>query len=204
MITTQDLEQIMETAVKVQIPQPERYYYKCRDCLTPVTLSETISKSKISLSCECGSSPKSMIYMGRVNGTGYVIQTEVQCKCNEVCANAQGPNCNCACGGTNHGDGLAAYVEVDVVTGKVSAKSTPKDKAKAHAEWFRAKLAWIESGDYLGSDKEAWELQRKGGWNNDYKQWIRITKKQQMALKFKESKSYKHREKVLAEIEGMV
>ena len=51
-------------------------------------------------------------FMGEVKGPR-LTQPEDRCPCDRRCTNATGPNCECSCGGVNHGSGRLVSVDVD-------------------------------------------------------------------------------------------
>ncbi len=81
-----------------------RYYYRCVSCLSVATLQEKAAD----LQCVCGGRVE---FLGPVTRVAHYARTEVVPKCDGRCVNAQGPTCDCPCGGENHGTGLAGYVE---------------------------------------------------------------------------------------------
>lgn len=143
-----------------------RWYIRCRDCLVvscidaPVILPKGMPSSdrrRIVYATEpsglcgiCGGKVESMGYVG--TNSAYVQKpilytgTHTECKCNEKCANATGPNCDCQCDGANHGAGMAAFVTVDDYTAAPVYRPPTKspEKAKARAEEYRAEreAAW--------------------------------------------------------------
>ena len=102
-------------------------YFKCSDCLTAMTSKENPSV------CACGGK---LSFMGMVYGAAFG-HTEERCACDERCTNAQGPSCDCKCGGENHGTGRV--IETVVIDGIVKVKAlTEKDTQRAD-EWRTVK-----------------------------------------------------------------
>lgn len=161
------------------------HYFKCVDCLTPVTSHERRS----TFACDCGGS--TFKYMGEVLRDRTVVQGSV-CKCNEVCVHATGPNCNCECGGTNHGLGMLGYEKIGIVTGKAVFGVKCKDKAKAHGAWYREHLAKFEA--YRAS---------RPTMNIDY-DFIKVTNALVAISQFKKARTVKKRENLVKKIEGLV
>jgi hypothetical protein len=104
----------------------KRAYFKCIDCLTAFAV-ENID-SKILIKCACG---------GRAELMGHVIQdrlvkTELRVPCDDRCTNAQGPSCNCQCGGEHHGTGRLVEVHTsmngDLVAQVSKAESIERGK----------------------------------------------------------------------------
>ena len=163
----------------------ELHYFKCVDCLTPVT-----SHSRhTTFNCDCGGT--NFKYMGIVLRDKTVLQDKV-CKCNELCTFASGPNCNCACGGLNHGLGMLGYEKVGVVTGKAILGVKCKDKAKAHGAWYREHLVKFEA--YRASRPTV-------GATDDF---FKITSALIAIGEFKKARTVKKRENLVKKIEGLV
>ena len=102
-----------------------RWYWKCRDCLGVGAVNESLPNG-----CRCGACGGEMWCMGQVMGTSRIGHTETRCACDARCTAAPGPNCDCRCGGENHGTG--AVVQVDVVTGSVPvARCADSNKLRA-------------------------------------------------------------------------
>ena len=103
-------------------------------------------------------------YMGRVE-RGRVVEDEEDCPCDARCTAARGPNCDCSCGGENHGSDRLVKIIRD--KGKAPRLSPIDDeKARARAEEYRAALeaandrfrtefaseiAAKEKGEFVGS-----------------------------------------------------
>lgn len=168
------------------------FYYKCLDCLTPVALE---TRSTEDLFCDCGSNNR-FEYMGRVQANGDITKQEEQCKCNSSCTHASGPSCDCECGGRNHGHGRKAYIVVDKVTGKARQHIKVNEKSIAHAVWFRDVLAQMAQTSFLGILEDA--ALRRGP--TDWTAQRRLWSVQTLIRKFKYAKTFKGREKILADI----
>lgn len=91
-----------------------RTYYKCIDCLSTFAINpdpdikynqsnKKIFKSEQNIKCECGSIQFDK--MGHVEKFNFVTGYHNECPCDGRCTNARGPNCDCQCGGENHGTG---------------------------------------------------------------------------------------------------
>ena len=87
--------------------QSSRHFWKCPLCLT-VAATEGCTHSRVN----CGHCKLEMAYMGRVS-QNRLVQTEERCKCDARCTFATGPNCDCSCGGVNHGSKMMVEVTVD-------------------------------------------------------------------------------------------
>jgi hypothetical protein len=84
-----------------------RHFWKCPLCLT-VAATEGSNVGSLS----CGHCKVAMSYMGRVS-QNRLVRTEERCKCDARCTFATGPNCDCQCGGVNHGSQMLVEVTVD-------------------------------------------------------------------------------------------
>lgn len=115
-----------------------RTYYRCRTCLAAFTTENPIPRAadgRLNAVCECDGN---LERMGVVCGPVYGRET-VLCKCDERCTFATGPNCDCQCGGKNHGAGMAAMEIGFKADGKVILRSCD-EKARSRAEEFRKEL----------------------------------------------------------------
>lgn len=65
---------------------------KCRSCKT-VICRETIWRSGSNVKCQCGQVVKLRAIFGNTSSK----------RCDARCTSATGPNCDCQCGGKNHG-----------------------------------------------------------------------------------------------------
>lgn len=107
-----------------------RYYVRCVDCLglSVVDLKERAAWGK----CACGGALESM---GRIRGDTWG-NTATRCACDARCTCASGPNCDCSCGGANHGSGLV--VEYWIEGGRVNLRRVGRIDDSAAAEWRAA------------------------------------------------------------------
>jgi len=128
-----------------------RWFYKCVDCLsvmavdnrlTPQYASVTPNAHGVSYAYKlgtCGLCNGKLEEMGQVKGTALTKPGE-RCPCDERCTSASGPNCNCQCGGENHGSGRMAQVEI--IVGNVPRVTPANDSAAlTRAAEYRAALA---------------------------------------------------------------
>ena len=79
-----------------------RRCYRCCDCLDVVFTVESAKGA----ACVCGGYVE---FLGRVEGMR-LTELRAECPCDERCTSARGPNCDCGCGGKNHGKGLVVRV----------------------------------------------------------------------------------------------
>jgi len=101
-----------------------RHFWKCPLCLT-VAATEGSNVGSLS----CGYCKVAMSYMGRVS-QNRLVRTEERCKCDARCTFATGPNCDCQCGGVNHGSKVLVEVTIDC-----GAVPTANVKPTAQALW---------------------------------------------------------------------
>lgn len=73
-----------------------RHYWRCIDCLQVGAASERPAAMQCA---DCGGT---LEYMGRVQADR-LVREEERCPCDHRCTGAIGPNCECKCGGENHG-----------------------------------------------------------------------------------------------------
>lgn len=105
-----------------------RTFWKCRICLCIAAVDERPNRLMCSLCNE------EMSLMGEVK-QDKLIRHEHRCPCDARCTNAQGPNCECQCGGANHGRG---FVVVPVIVGGVPQVTPIDDKAISRRDEFIA------------------------------------------------------------------
>lgn len=116
-----------------------RHCYRCADCLEVVFVDGDVHRQ-----LECGVCGGRFECMGRVGRSGRLEVDHYECACDARCTGARGPQCDCQCGGVNHGTGRVVLVTSDA--GAVP-RAMPKDAAKANArvaEW-REVVAAIEA-----------------------------------------------------------
>jgi hypothetical protein len=90
-----------------------------------------------------------------------VYQLATACACDERCTNASGPNCDCSCGGKNHG--TRKTVQVEIYMGKVKILSQVDAKSLARAAEFRQAKKEAEERFNLVHGQNA-ESIRQGVW----------------------------------------
>ena len=137
----------------------QRRYYKCSDCLSPMVTEERLDSSA---ECFCGGS---LACMGMVKQDSHIHHEYSVTPCNTLCTDATGPNCNCSCGGKNHGVQRRADIQRDEDRG--IAILTPPDRDKAvsvaaeyraakEAAWQRLVAKWGEDLDTAGWIANRW------------------------------------------------
>lgn len=79
--------------------QARRDFWRCPTCLSVWSTDDCPRTPHCSL-CEIEAEHMGEVHRFRLR------QMETYCPCDARCTNAIGPNCECSCGGTNHGKGL--------------------------------------------------------------------------------------------------
>ncbi len=151
-------------------PSPSRnlglWYLRCRVCLTVVSVNWTdprLSPEDALRNAECGTCRGAIEIMGRVARSRRLEQyAETVAACDERCVDATGPNCNCACGGENHGTGRVVELWRDA--GGVPRVAVPtSDEAAARVAEFHALRAEFDAAAE-SSGLKALRERRRGGW----------------------------------------
>lgn len=89
-----------------------RWYVRCTDCLAVGVLLEQPTHD---LQCgTCGGKIESMGKVSFVNGIKHLTEEVHKCPCDARCTHAIGPQCDCPCGGANHGTGRVITVVHDL------------------------------------------------------------------------------------------
>lgn len=138
-----------------QVTTVNRWFYRCRDCLAVVAIdSETPLRPYWHVpQATCAACKGDMELMGRVSRDhAALVKDEERCACDARCTHAMGPNCDCKCGGENHGTGKV--VEVVVVVGGVPVISVEAtaDLLRIATQWRQA-IALVEAAKTAISDK---------------------------------------------------
>lgn len=113
-----------------------RWFLRCRLCLSIAAVdAQSLPKGTMT----CGACDGPVEIMGRVDGCTSHLETG--CKCDARCTNAKGPNCDCSCGGANHGKGMMTTITpvFDPSLPHV-VNITATDKALAIVKEFREAL----------------------------------------------------------------
>lgn len=137
--------QEITTEPAAPVKQSPKHFYRCNDCLTVAVTREEIKptydqKTGARHYATCDACGGDVEYMGRTQTeTGItLVKNEYRCPCDDRCTSARGPNCDCKCGGKNHGSNLV--VEVITAVGTLPKLMTPPS-ARRNAEQFRALYA---------------------------------------------------------------
>lgn len=118
-----------------QNPRVPRWYVRCSDCLSIAAVDAAESPNVAA--CACGGKIEAM---GKVTRFGRLhVSTREETPCDDRCTGAQGPKCDCPCGGENHGSGRV--VKIDVTTGVPHIVMLDPEQAAARATEYRAALA---------------------------------------------------------------
>lgn len=147
-----------------------RWFWRCRDCLTVVAVEAELSVNWNNTTHRaehpaCGLCGGEMKSMGRVQRDRLVNDTTA-CACDGRCTGATGPNCDCRCGGENHGTGRVVAVTIDA--GKVPVVRVPdSEKSRRVAAEWRAAL------EPLRAERNAIAERRAAGWipRDQYDRW---------------------------------
>lgn len=123
----------------------ERNFYRCADCLSVVAVDGRRQR----IQCACGGE---LEHMGRVEGDR-LTQTKYLCPCDGRCTGALGPNCDCQCGGANHGSGRVVEVQVDA--GRAVARPVNLAQAQIIAGEYRRAVAAAKARGW-----QPWKLRR--------------------------------------------
>jgi len=125
---------------------PLRYYYRCRECLSVSSVDGQELAGAI-----CGACGGRLESMGRVSGytPNSLVKDRQQCVCDGRCTCADGPLCDCHCGGKNHGlrrRGGIDWIWVEAKQCKVP-RVTPRrpDLARMMAEEYRQAVRAAEA-----------------------------------------------------------
>ncbi len=98
-----------------------RWFLRCTGCLEVMALESDFEPNVFRTNPKaptCGICGSTLENMGRVQRDRLVTDTML-CKCDDRCTSARGPLCQCACGGKNHGHGMAGYLRVSDDAGAV-------------------------------------------------------------------------------------
>jgi hypothetical protein len=169
-------------------PLTRRLYYRCHDCLT--TLCVELDNRQRAICGICGG-PMDFLGVVQPDNKSYARSAE-QCLCNDQCQTASGPNCDCHCGGKNHGIG---YRTVVVVVDRGTVKLSPaadQPAALARANQYRAELenARARIAAELGAD---WKAYTAGGYVQSTARWNQCRTCAEALREAKKGKMHKSR-----------
>lgn len=124
----------------------QRWFYRCVGCLSVtaanVELTQRWTGKAYGAPGRCGACGDEVESMGRVGSAGRIVKDSLRCPCDERCTGALGPNCECKCGGANHGTNMLVKVETDV-GGVPVLRPIDADKAVRVAEEYRSLLGLL-------------------------------------------------------------
>lgn len=95
--------------------------YRCSTCLCLFVSGDLPFGSRVQCGVCGGKAIERMGVVYRKSPDKLTLeQTEHACKCNEVCVWAQGPRCECSCGGQNHQTGIRGYTRISWIEEKAA------------------------------------------------------------------------------------
>ncbi len=169
-----------------------RHFYRCIECLELTVID---GDQRYEILCDCGAR---LDYMGHVHGDTLRIDTE-RSACDDRCTSATGPNCDCGCGGKNHGTNRV--VQVQIITGavpRVAARANLATRCAQVAAWQRAILEARERAD--AATHGAISAMQRREWIANKDLWWRATDLQKSIRKAAGYQTHKRRMAALAAI----
>ena len=136
-----------------------------------------------------------MLFMGKIKGDRY-IKTELKCDCDDRCTSARGPDCDCKCGGENHGKSLEAYHKVILASGKIEVASNHDDCIDLGRAWQA--LATDGNAAYNAKYAKLLEMKKNGEWI-ERKAFLEMVDSVNEYHRICAMKMYKSREKKMRE-----
>lgn len=88
----------------------------------------------------CAACSGSIEIMGAVRQER-LVKTAIRCPCDARCTFAAGPNCDCSCGGKNHGSQITVSVAMDVGGIPRISPANPEKARRVSQEWEAAQAA---------------------------------------------------------------
>ena len=191
----------------------DRNFYRCLYCckvfaLDGVAQEKTgawngmvLYKHHVMPYCDCGGGKwatekrSSVEWMGKVQGN-YVIKVEDRCPCDARCTHAMGPQCDCVCGGLNHGTQAMVKVVTNVQGVPQIVTTDLQDRLIAVAEFEEAAA---EVKKIIDADPGVQNI-RKRVWIKDRAEWDRAFKLMNTVDKARKLKTMAGRMKALAKV----
>ena len=140
-------------------PQPiNRWYWRCTGCLAVVAVETELTTkwvNNVAANPQCSICGEDCECMGRVSG-GHLVHDRTRCACDARCTSATGPNCDCSCGGVNHGTGA-------VVPYEVNAGGIPVIQVPDTAKRLQIVLEWRAAIEPLVRERNALAAERRLG-----------------------------------------
>ena len=184
----------INTTVYVSDAGNFRYCFKCADCIAVFFIEESdpnFARNIRQVECDCGGIAS---LMGRVHKER-ILKDCVAPACDGRCTSSMGPNCNCHCGGANHGTGAIVKYTKDV------SNKIPKAHNDANIgvaiEW-RDGLRDTAARMAKKYGAETLEKYLNGDWIGDL--YCKVYKDYQKILIAKELKTHKGRMLKLASV----
>lgn len=146
-----------------------RYFYRCDACLELAVIE---GKQLREVQCDCGGTLR---FLGRTTPLGYgLFKVEQRCPCDARCTGATGPNCDCSCGGTNHGTKRLVGVLTSAGAIPRIADRASLEERLARVDLWKAELAAARerinertggaykrylAGEYIASSTLYWKVE---------------------------------------------
>ena len=135
----------------------QRTFYRCPQCLVIVALEKPAPSGFFCDNCKTDTHSAAFEFMGQVSGNRLISEKD-RCPCDDRCTSARGPNCECSCGGENHGIGwVTIVIDVGGVPSVTQAKGAVANLA-----------AWHDFQDRL----DALTLQAKARFGDDFGRYL--------------------------------
>lgn len=112
----------------------KRWFLRCRGCLSVMATHAERPDPGI----RCSACEGTIEVMGMVRQER-LTQTAVRCACDLRCTMAMGPNCDCQCGGKNHGSQITVTVVKDLGGVPRITPVNPEKARRVYGEWLQAK-----------------------------------------------------------------
>jgi hypothetical protein len=171
-----------------------RWFLRCPECLSVVA---TDVESNLPPKIHCSVCHVPVEVMGRVY-RDTLVKDEELCPCDDRCTAAQGPHCDCKCGGKNHGSHALVWVTV-VVGGVPTVTPIDIEKARETAKAYKEAREKAESA-LQAKYGAVLEEMKKGGWVKDYTLWRTVRELQVGVRKASKMKSQWARIKAFGKI----
>lgn len=173
-----------EPRVSAPIKPPafvKRFFYRCADCLTVAATMDKLPEARANWggnvpTAKCGACDGAIEFMGATEKSWQNYTTRevgIRPICDGKCISATGPNCECQCGGVNHGSGMVVPVyEYQGIPRLKVVDPKAADKAgiyralleSVNAAWER-KYRWIVAAKYQRYlDSSEFQTFLESGW----------------------------------------
>lgn len=129
-----------------------RAFYRCPDCLVIVTTEKAVPYGFFCDNCKTDLHSARFEFLGTVY-QDKLVNLEDRCPCDERCTSARGPNCDCKCGGVNHGAGFdTVLVEVGGVPMATQAHKAAQNLGAWHCFNDRCEALELRAEQVFGED----------------------------------------------------